>query len=116
MPVPPLLGTVHQLADIHAGTGFHRLPADPARRVANNLHKCNPSAAVFENMQPKMNYRARVAPLARESGQALPALFKIGLGAEKAGLYTRCNESHAMMRAKSMVGKRLSDQTLQDCI
>ena len=115
MPVPPLLGTVHQLADIHAGTGF-ACPQIPARRVAINLHKCNPSAAVFENMQPKMNYRARVAPLARDSGQALPALFKIGLGAEKAGLYTRCNESHAMMRAKSMVGKRLSDQTLQDCI
>jgi hypothetical protein len=58
MPVPPLLGTVHQLADIHAGTGFHRLPADPARCVAINLHKCDPSAAVFENMQPKMIYRA----------------------------------------------------------
>src|SRR5215468_1538441 len=37
--------------------------------------------------------------------------FKIGLGAERAGLHTRCNESPAIMRAKSVAGKRLSDQT-----
>jgi len=35
--------------------------------------------------------------------------FKIGLGAERAGLYTRCNGSPAMMRAKSVAGKRLPD-------
>jgi hypothetical protein len=34
-----------------------------------------------------------VAPLWRRSGQATMTLFKIGLGAERAGLYTRCNES-----------------------
>src|SRR5215471_19538894 len=32
--------------------------------------------------------------------------FKIGLGAERAGLHTRCQESPAIMRAKPVVGKR----------
>src|SRR6266568_9278832 len=36
--------------------------------------------------------------------------FKIGLGAERAGLHTRCNESPAIMRAKRVAGKRLPDQ------
>src|SRR5258708_36241261 len=36
--------------------------------------------------------------------------FKIGLGAERAGLHTRCNESPAIMHAKIAAGKRLSDQ------
>jgi hypothetical protein len=36
--------------------------------------------------------------------------FKIGLGVERAGLHTRCNESPAIMRAKPVVGKRLPDQ------
>jgi hypothetical protein len=40
--------------------------------------------------------------------------FKIGLGAERAGLHTRCNESPAIMRAKRVAGKRLPDQARRD--
>jgi hypothetical protein len=39
--------------------------------------------------------------------------FKIGLGAERAGLRTRCNQSPAIMRAKLMAGQELPDQ--EDC-
>src|SRR6266568_1318601 len=39
--------------------------------------------------------------------------FKIGLGAERAGLHTRCDESPATMRAKRVAGKRLPDQGLR---
>ena len=36
--------------------------------------------------------------------------FKIGLGADRAGLDTRCNQSPAIMHAKPVAGKRLPDQ------
>ena len=38
------------------------------------------------------------------------ALFKIGLGAERAGLHTRCNESPPIMRAKPVARQELPDQ------
>jgi hypothetical protein len=36
--------------------------------------------------------------------------FKIGLGAERAGLHIRCNQSPAIMRAKLAAGQELPDQ------
>lgn len=40
--------------------------------------------------------------------------FKIGLGAERAGLRTRCKQSPVIMRAKPAAGKRLPDQLLHE--
>ena len=51
-----------------------------------------------------------VTPLGRESGQAELALFKIGRGAVRAGRYTRCQQSPAIMCTTPVVGKGLSDQ------
>ncbi len=52
-----------------------------------------------------------MTPLGVEAGKLTMALFKIGLGAERAGLHTRCNESPAIMRAKSVARQELPDQT-----
>ncbi len=59
---------------------------------------------------PKSHPCPGVTPLGRGSGQATAALFKIGLGAERAGLHTRCNESPAIMRAKPVARQELPDQ------
>src|SRR6266568_8026666 len=74
-----------------------------------NTHRRHSACQMMPPVTYESSCRGDAATAWKWAGVSGP--FKIGLGAERAGLDTRCNESPAILRAEPVAGKRLPDQT-----